>query len=949
MTAQAARTLRPQDEISHYRIVGPLGAGGMGEVYLAQDESLERNVALKVLPPDLVRSEERVRRFVLEAKSASSLNHPNIVTIYEIGQDAVRSAGQAESAPVHFISMELVSGKTLSVLIHEDKTDLRTLLGYLAQVAEGLAKAHAAGIVHRDLKPGNIMVSGDGFAKVLDFGLAKLTERGPFGPEMSTAPTAAPDATGEGVVVGTAGYMAPEQVEGKAVDHRSDVFSFGCILYEAATRRRAFAADTAVETMHQILRDRPMPVEEINAKVPAELRRLIRRCLAKNPEQRLQSMKDLALELREIVDEFDSLSASASSGSLATGSVPLAPARRVPAWVWIGGALAVVTIAGVAWWALSRPRPRGQPFQSMRMSTQTSLGDVLDCVISPDGRYLAYLAGSAGRATLRVRQVATGSDVEVLPPTEGLRSPAFSPDGSYIYYLAVKPDARSYNTLFQVPSLGGTPVERTFDVDSRVSFSPDGRRIAFWRGVPQEKESRVVLFDLGSGRERILTSVPLSDFPQGSPDWSPDGKQLAALVVSLGANARTTITLVDAGTGRHHDYMVLDRTPITDIAWLRDGSGLVAAGVDLKSSISPQLFLIGYPKPGIERLTNDFSQYRSVSTSAGDEAVAAVRKTQLANLWVAVATGAPARQITSVTNPENYPFSLAIADTGSVVYSAPRDQDLQIWSTPVAGGTPRALTSGTGLCFGSEGNAGVIVFNRLDASGFHVWRMDADGGGLRQLTSGTGEQFASLSRDARFSTLTRLDSIETCWLLAVESGQIRRLADNVRMDLGFSPDGQRVLLGTLETDEHGLIMTRWLSIPRDGGAGTASMVLPGSFANAAWSADGEGILFLDTADPAWNVYRQRFDGGSRTPVTHFTDGRVRFFGCSPDGRKLAIARRVGAATNVWVTDADGSHAVQVTQFAGEDLFQMEWLPDSRRLVVSAGTSSQDAVLIRNFR
>src|SRR5262245_51164500 len=177
---KAAPTLHPGDHISHYRVVGPLGAGGMGEVYLARDQSLERSVALKVLPPDLVRSEERVRRFVLEAKSASSLNHPNIVTIYEIGQDRVGSGdGEhvADAPPVHFISMELVAGKTLSSLIHDEKADLRTLLGYMAQVAEGLAKAHAAGIVHRDLKPGNIMVTPDGFAKVLDFGLAKLTEQ----------------------------------------------------------------------------------------------------------------------------------------------------------------------------------------------------------------------------------------------------------------------------------------------------------------------------------------------------------------------------------------------------------------------------------------------------------------------------------------------------------------------------------------------------------------------------------------------------------------------------------------------------------------------------------------------------------------------------------------------------------------------------------------------------
>jgi len=318
--AQAERTLKPGDEISRYRVVGPLGAGGMGEVYLAQDQSLERNVALKVLPPELVRSEERVRRFVLEAKSASSLNHPNIVTIYEIGHADVSSSGETGSSAVHFISMELVTGKTLSALIHEEKTDLRTLLGWLAQCADGLAKAHAAGIVHRDLKPGNIMVSADGFAKVLDFGLAKLTEKRATDPELTSAATVAADATGAGVVLGTTGYMSPEQVQGKPVDPRSDIFSFGAILYEATTGRRPFAAESSVETMHRILNDKPPPVEELNPKAPAELRRLIRRCLAKNPEQRLQSMKDLALELREIVEEFDTLSASTGSGTHSGGT-----------------------------------------------------------------------------------------------------------------------------------------------------------------------------------------------------------------------------------------------------------------------------------------------------------------------------------------------------------------------------------------------------------------------------------------------------------------------------------------------------------------------------------------------------------------------------------------------------------------------------------------------------
>ena len=299
----------------------------MGEVYVAQDLTLERAVALKILPPELTKNEERVRRFIQEAKSASSLSHPHIVTIYEIGQAQVRTgdAPEAESAggtAIHFIAMELISGETLKHKIHREKADLRTLLRYLAQAAEGLAKAHAAGIVHRDLKPENIMIAKDGYAKVLDFGLAKLTERKEVAEGGTSALTATQEKTREGAVMGTVGYMSPEQVQGRVVDHRSDMFSFGCILYEAATRTRPFSADSDVETMHKILRDKPTPIEELNPEAPAELRRLIRRCLAKTPDQRLQSMKDLAIELNEIVEEFEEL--SISSGSRTHASDPSA-------------------------------------------------------------------------------------------------------------------------------------------------------------------------------------------------------------------------------------------------------------------------------------------------------------------------------------------------------------------------------------------------------------------------------------------------------------------------------------------------------------------------------------------------------------------------------------------------------------------------------------------------
>ena len=266
---------------------------------------------------------------------------------------------------------------------------------------------------------------------------------------MTSAPTQAEDATGAGALIGTTGYMSPEQILAKAVDHRSDIFSFGCVLYEAATRQRPFVAESAVETMHKILRDKPVPIEERNPKVPAELRRVIRRCLAKSPDQRIQSMKDVALELREIADEWDALSASQTSGSTIVreaGSVSSRTRPKPLLAVTIGVAVIAVAAIAVAIWATRQgaKSDASQPFQTMRMSTQTSRGDVTEAAISLDGRYLAYLTGAVGQTSVRVRQIATGSDVEVVPSQEGLfEGLSFTPDGNYLFYLKRRRDVHS--------------------------------------------------------------------------------------------------------------------------------------------------------------------------------------------------------------------------------------------------------------------------------------------------------------------------------------------------------------------------------------------------------------------------------------------------------------------------------------------------------------------------
>jgi len=349
--------LRTGTVLGQYRIVAPLGAGGMGEVYRAHDSKLDRPVALKILPESVVRDADRVRRFVQEARSASSLSHPNIVHVYDIGEAVpVEEGGEPEgagAAPVHFIAMELVEGRTLRQLLEDRSIEPRTLLSHLAQAAEGLAKAHASGIVHRDLKPENIMVTRDGYAKVLDFGLAKLTEQKTSGSALAAAPTAIDEMTKEGAVVGTVGYMSPEQAMGRPVDHRTDLFAFGCLLYEAATGRKPFGGESSVDVLHAIVRGNPTPVEEIAPTIPRALVRTIRRCLAKEPDRRYQSMRDLALELHEMVDEWETLalpSGTVSSASAQSGIAP--PPKKRPSWSVAAAAVVVVLAAAAGIWLL---------------------------------------------------------------------------------------------------------------------------------------------------------------------------------------------------------------------------------------------------------------------------------------------------------------------------------------------------------------------------------------------------------------------------------------------------------------------------------------------------------------------------------------------------------------------------------------------------------------------
>ena len=430
------------ESLGRYRLDAFLGEGGMGRVYRAFDPSLGRAVAIKILPSELIHDADRLDRFIREARTASSLNHPNVVTIYEIGAEG----------DTHFIAMELLEGETLR---ERGKLELRRAIEIIAQVADGVAAAHSAGVIHRDLKPENVIITKSGFAKVLDFGLAKLRES----PTLEDGATAR--RTDSGTVPGSAGYMSPEQATGRNADHRTDIFSIGCLLYEAVSGRRAFTGDSSIDTLHKIIHDDPPPLGD----VPWELQRIVRKSLAKDPDERYQSAKDLAIDLRGLRRDLESQPRGA----------PASAGRRSRWPLWIGAGLAAIVIIALTI-AIPRIRkPAGAPAAPMSVTRITASGNVIGAAISANGEYAAYAYSEAGKQSVLVRQLASGSTLELVPPSPiGVWGLTFSSDSRSVYY-AIKAGSDPAGGLYEIPILGGVPRRVLMRIDSTVTFSPDGK------------------------------------------------------------------------------------------------------------------------------------------------------------------------------------------------------------------------------------------------------------------------------------------------------------------------------------------------------------------------------------------------------------------------------------------------------------------------------------------
>jgi serine/threonine protein kinase len=940
--------LLPNTTLSHYRIVSKLGAGGMGEVYLAEDTRLHRKVALKILPADLASNKDRMRRFEQEAVAAAALNHPNITHIYEIG----------EQQGTNFIAMEFIDGQTLNELIHHKQTDLAKLLRHLQHVAEGLAKAHAAGIVHRDLKPDNIMVSRDGHAKVLDFGLAKLIE--PLG-----HPTQARDSdrafsevatammqrhSTPGAVLGTVGYMSPEQAQGKVneIDHRSDIFSFGCILYEAITRRKAFEGKDAIDSLNKIIREQPTPITNFNPDVPYDLQRIVRRCLAKDPEDRYQTIKDVAIEIKEVRRELqgragidttippapnvavtsgggaDAVHISATPTSLSPTPSSTHPSsaeyifneiKRHKTVASVVVALVLLVIAGIGYgiykWMAKQSTP-APAFQSAKFTRLTTSGKASDAAISPDGKWVAHVKSDAGQQSLWLRQVMTTSDTQIVPPSlQNYYGITFSKDGDYIYYVLGEPNNPTTRHLYQVPALGGASRKLIENVASPVSLSPDGTRLAFMRGGPTQTALVVANAD-GTGEKQVAVRKRPNTFSDGGPSWSPDGKLLASPVTvgpSNEAVARTVVVEVQVESGAERP-ITSEKWPPWErgqVAWLSDGSGLVLIAPD-QGTFSVQLWHISYPGGEVRKITNDLNNYSRLSLTADSSALVTIQTEGEMNLWVAPQGDAGrAKQISSGRGDGS--AGLSWMPGGKIVYTSRESGLTDIRSMGQDGKDQKQLTAHAGSNFfpWATPDGRYIVFTSTRArSTRSIWRMDPDGGNLKQLTEGPGDIFPQSSPDGRWVVFQSARSGSTsAWRVSIDGGEPVRLTDKWTANPTVSPDGSLIACFYREGESNPTIKVA---------------VIP--------FAGGDPVKVLDI------------------PYSVSGPAGLRW---TPDGRALADIDTINGVSNIWSLPLDGGKPVQLTEFKTDQIFGFDFSRDGKQLALSHGTQTSDVILIKDFR
>jgi eukaryotic-like serine/threonine-protein kinase len=703
-------------ELGHYRIERSIGSGGMGDVYLATDTRLNRRVAIKTLPTALAKSPAFLKRFRNEAQAAANLNHPNVATIF--------SVEEIDGRPI--ITMEYVEGKVLSEVTPSGGLDLRTFLDWFVPISDALCHAHERGIVHRDIKPGNIMITSDGIPKVLDFGLAQMEFKAGDVTEFSI--------TQPGQIVGTPSYMSPEQAQGKDVDERSDIFSFGVVMFEALTGERPFKGGSNAEVVSNVLKSDPPSISGIRPELPAVLEKLIDRCLVKSPRGRIQKMSDVNSILSDLWVTLTR--GTGRDSSLRRLYREFNPAS--PRWMIAAGFL--ILVAAVGAWMYFSPRQVISPvrFADLTFKKLSQANNIVYAHITPDGRSIIYNAiDEEDRRSLWVRLIDDRNALELVPPqrVQYWGGMAISADSSQIYYITADWAAR-FGTLYRISALGGSPRKLIDGVNDLGSLSHDGNRIYF---VRYGETIDILSAKAADGSdEQVIHSVEPGNVVR-DPQLSADGAQLFfSKVENVGLNELWSLIEIPAGGGPERVVIQPQKQRINDIAVLRDGRGIIINQEDQFSNLN-QLFFVDTSSGSRTRITNDLSSYFGVSVSAdGNSIVTAERRT--ANHVVVGEASDPASFRTLTSEPTAY-RNVQWSNTGRIVYDAADSNVPHIWSVLPDGTDAQQLTPNDSSdhqpVVSPDGS--VIVFTSDRSGERKVWRMNADGSTPMLLTALDGQ------------------------------------------------------------------------------------------------------------------------------------------------------------------------------------------------------------------